>query len=104
MKTKFKEPELFIGDQHGIYIGKFAYEALAERYKAQVAKHMSAEAIKSLQDTCDEFYNESCDELTEITFKTETGQKWQLQYAEGGMWGIPFCFLRSKKANYFFGN
>ncbi len=101
---KFTEPELFIDDHHGIYMGKFAYEALAPTYKAQVATHMSAGAIKSLQDTYDEFYDESCNELTEITFVTETGQKWSLQYAEGGIWAIPACFMRSKKASEFFGN
>lgn len=97
MKTKFKEPELFIDDNRGIYMGSEAYKALAPRYKAQVAKHMSAEAIESLQNTECEFYDESCDKLTEIIFVTETGQKWQLQYAEGGIWAVPACFMRSKR-------
>lgn len=103
MKTKFTEPKLFVDDRHGIYMGKYAYETLAPRYKKQADKALG-EYIKDITDTQSEFHDEACNILTEITFITETGQKWQLQYAEGGMWAIPFCFLRSKQANEFFGN
>lgn len=27
-----------------------------------------------------------------------------IQYAEGGIWAIPACFMRTKKASEFFGN
>ena len=65
---------------------------------------MSKESIESLLNIDDEFYDESCDELTNVELKTPTGQKFHIQYAEGGMWLIPNCFYRTKAANEFFGN
>ncbi len=103
MKTKFVEPELFVDDHHGCYMGKLAWEYLADRYKMQAKKQLSQETINDLLDVDNEFHYDACDSLTQVTFKTETGQKWNLQYAEGGIWAIPKCF-KGKKANEFFGD
>ena len=103
-KNTILQPELFVDDHHGIYMGQIAYQSLNDRYKKQVAKHLSKEDIEAIQDVDNEWYNEAVDNFTQIEFKTETGQKFNIQFAEGGLWVIPFCFYRSKQANDFFGN
>lgn len=102
-KNTIIEPSLFVDDHHGQYMGKIAFEQLADYYKNQAIKQMSKDDITSIQNNEDEFYCEACDSLTNVTFKTPTGQKLSLHYAEGGIWMIPNCFLRSKKAQDFFG-
>lgn len=102
-KNTITEPQLWVDDHHGQYMGKIAYEQLNDRYKAQANKALSEEDIKSILDTDCEFHHESVDNFTRIDFETETGQKFNLQFAEGGIWLIPFCFYRSKQANEFFG-
>ena len=84
-------------------MGKFAWEVLADKYKKQAKKHLTEDTINDLSNVDSEFYDDACDSLTQITFKTETGQQWNLQYAEGGIWAIPKCF-RGKKASEFFGD
>lgn len=104
-KNTIVEPELFVDDHHGIYMGRIAYQQLNSYYMDQAKKQLSQDDIDSLNEGPDnEFYDESCDNLTNVTFKTPTGQKFNIQYAEGGMWLIPACFMRSKAANEFFGN
>jgi hypothetical protein len=108
MKTTKKtilQPELLVDDHHGQYMGQLAWQYLADRYKKQAAKVLSAETIKSLENGPeDEWHFEACDSLTNVEFKTETGQKVTIQNAEGGIWAIPACFMRSKAANNFFGS
>lgn len=105
MKPKFNQPELFVDDHHGVYMGQIAFNQLAPRYKDQAIKQMSSEDVQSLLNgPDDEFYFDGCDSLTNVVFKSETGQKMSIQYADGGMWLIPNCFLRTKQANEFFQN
>lgn len=105
MNAKITEPELFIDDHHGIYMGQLAWRHLAERYKKQARRKLSKETIESLEaGPDDEWHFDACDSFTNVEFKTETGQKFNIQYAEGGMWAIPFCFMRTNAANDFFGN
>lgn len=104
MKNKFTEPELLVDDHHGIYMGKFAYEFLKERYKKQIEKHLSPDELFDLLNPESEFYFDACNKLQDITFTTETGQKFYLQYAEGGIWLIPACFMRTKKYDEFIGH
>ncbi len=106
MKTNrntITEPQLFVDDHHGRYMGQIAWKILADRYKKQALKVLTAEDIADLQNPDSEFYDETCDKLCNVVFKTETGQKISLVYAEGGIWVIPACFYRSKAANDFFG-
>lgn len=102
-KNTIVEPELFVDDHHGQYMGELAYEYLNARYKAQVKKQLSDFDIEAIQDTDSEFYYDAVNNFTNVVFKTNTGQKFNIQFAEGGLWIIPFCFMRSKKANEFFG-
>ncbi len=102
-KNTITEPQLFVDDHHGIYMGQIAWQQLADRYKKQAEKVLSNEDIADLQNPDSENYCEVCDEFCNIIFKTETGQKLQIQYAEGGMWIIPACF-RGTKYDEFFGN
>lgn len=103
-KNTIIEPILFVDDRNGIYMGQIAFNQLAENFKNQAIKQLGKNTIESIiNGPDDEFYHESCDNLTNITFKTQTGQKLSLNYAEGGIWIIPNCFLRSKKAQDFFG-
>lgn len=102
-KKKWTEPELMSDDHNGRYMGQHVWKTLAERYKIQARTKLSAEDIASLEaGPDDEFYDEACDNLTNVNFRTETGQKFTIQYAEGGMWAIPACF-RGEKAEKFFG-
>jgi hypothetical protein len=104
MKAKWNEPTLLVDDHHGIYMGKIAYEILNERYKKQISKVASKEDIETLMNVEDEWHHDVCDRiLANFTFTTETGQKFCLAYAEGGIWAIPNCF-RGKKLEEFFGN
>lgn len=97
-------PELFVDDHHGQYMGQIAWQQLAERYKSQAKKVLSAETIKSIENgPDDEWHCDAMDSFTNVTFKTPTGQKFYIQYAEGGMWVLSAYFLRSKEANDFFG-
>lgn len=99
-----REPELWVNDSHGIYMGKIAYEQLNERYKKQANDCLNVDEIWAIEEMDDEEYNDAVDKFTQIEFKTESGQKFNIQFAEGGLWVIPFCFYRSKQANEFFGN
>lgn len=102
MKTvKFNSPKLFVDDHHGKYMMQFAWEQLAERYKAQAKKVLSQDEIEDLTDCEKEFHYDACDRLTQVTFKTPTGQKWNLQYSEGGIWAIPYCFKGKKREDFF---
>ena len=104
MKVKITKPELFVDDHHGIYMGQLVWKYLDERYKKQARRKLSKETIESLENGPeDEGYYDSCDSFTNVEFKTETGQKFNIQYAEGGMWVIPFFFMRTKEAEKFFG-
>ncbi len=104
-KHTITEPELFIDDNRGQYMGQEAWRCLAERYKKQAKKVLSAEDIESLEAGPEnEWHFEACDNLTKVEFSTPTGQKFYIQYAEGGMWILSKYFLRSKQANEFFGN
>jgi len=86
-------------------MGQIAWQQLAERYKKQAIKKLSEEDIKSIElGPDDEWHCEAMDNFTNIEFKTPTGQKLWINYAEGGMWVLPACFLRTKAANEFFGN
>jgi hypothetical protein len=104
-KNTITEPELFVDDHHGQYMGKIAWEQLAERYKVQAKIALSDEDIKCIEaGPDDEFHCDAMDNFTNVEFRTETGQKFFIQYAEGGMWVLSACFLRSKAASEFFGN
>ena len=102
-KVKWNYPTLLVDDHHGIYMGKLAYEYLSDRHKKQAQKHLSDADIEALQDTENEWYWEACDALCSIVFRTKTGAKFTLAYAEGGIWAIPAC-LRGRKLEEFFGN
>jgi hypothetical protein len=104
-KSTILSPELFVDNHHGQYMGQIAWQQLADFYKKQALKVLSAETVASLEaGPDDEWHFEACDNLTNVAFKSPTGQKLSIQYAEGGMWIIPACFYRSKEANEFFGN
>jgi len=105
--TKWNEPELMADDHHGVYM----MQLLVSQNKAdntdlwkQIQKQMSESDLSAILEGPDcEWHFEACDSLTNQTFKTKTGQKYSIQYAEGGLWAIPFCF-KGQKASEFFGN
>jgi len=105
--TKWNEPELMADDHHGVYM----MQLLVSQNKAdntdlwkQIQKQMSESDLSAILEGPDcEWHFEACDSLTSKTFKTKTGQKYSIQYAEGGLWAIPFCF-KGQKASEFFGN
>ncbi len=104
-KNTITSPELFVDDHHGQYMGQIAWQILADRYKKQAKKHLSEDTIKSLEiGPDDEFHFDACYNLTNVQFHTPTGQKFYINYAEGGMWILSACFLRSKAASEFFDN
>jgi len=103
-KSTMTQPELLVDDHHGIYCGKFAYEYLNDFYKAQAKKQLSQETINDLLNIDSEFHHDAVDSFMNCTYKTPTGQKFSIQFADGGVWIIPNCFARSKAANDFFGN
>ena len=104
-KNTITQPELFVDDHHGRYMGQIAWQQLADFYKQQALKVLSAETIASLEaGPQDEWHCDACDRLMDVEFKSATGQKLYLTYAEGGIWVISACFLRSKQAHEFFGN
>lgn len=103
-KNTMTEPELMCNDAHGIYMMQLTYDSLLPRYKKQALKELGEETIQDIIDGPDnEFHFDACNSLTNVTFKTETGQKFTIQYAEGGTWAIPACFARSRAASVFFG-
>jgi len=102
-KNTILGPELFVDGHHGIYMGKLAYEYLAEEYKKQALKKLGKETIDEILDMDHENHHEAVDEFTRIQFKRPTGQKFTINFAEGGMWVIPNCFWRTKEADSFFG-
>jgi hypothetical protein len=101
-KKKWTEPDLFVDDHHGIYMGQIAWQQLAERYKDQARKQLSAEDIKSIEaGPDDEWHFEAMTNLENMTFVTETGQKWELSYREGGIWAVPACYRGKKREDFF---
>lgn len=104
MRKTLREPALFVDDHHGQYMGQIAWEQLADKYKKQARKQLSKEDVQAIKDGPEnEWHHEAMDKFTNVVFKSPTGQKSRIDYAEGGMWEIPFCFLRTKKADEFFG-
>jgi hypothetical protein len=101
---KWNEPELMADDHHGQYMMQLLVkDGLKPFILNQIKKQVTPETWESLQDVNNEWHFDACDTVTGLTLKTETGQKFSLQYAEGGLWAIPACFMRTKKANDFFG-
>ena len=99
------EPILLVDDHHGIYMGKFAWESLAERYKKQaIAQGFNQEYQSDISNIENEFYCDACDMLTGITFKTPSGQRFWITYSDGGMWIISLYVLRSKQFKDFLSN
>jgi len=99
------EPILLVNDANGIYMGKFAWESLADRYRYQaIAQGFNEEFQSDISDIESEFYCDACDKLTSITFKTPSGQKFWINYFDGGMWIISAYVMRSKQFTDFFNN
>lgn len=102
-KSYFKEPELMADDHHGVYMMQLLAKELLPRYQKQIEKAIGPEAWQSvINGPDDEHHWDACDSVTNVTLTTPTGQKWSLQYAEGGIWAIPACFTRTKKFESFF--
>lgn len=89
-KQTITEPELFVDDHHGQYMGQIAWQQLAERYKSQARKVLPKKTIEEIEKGPDaEWHFETCLSFTEVEFHTPTGQKFRIEYAEGAMWIIP---------------
>ena len=105
--TKWTEPELMVDDHHGVYMMQlFVKQQKTDNTSTwkQIVKSCSEWTVnKILAGPDDESHFEACDNLTQKTFKTQTGQKFRIEYCEGGLWAIPFCF-KGKKADEFYGN
>jgi len=99
------EPILLVDDHHGIYMGQIAWEILADRYKKQaIAQGFDDEFQSDISNIENEFYCDACDKLTYITFKTPSGQKFWINYYDGGMWIISAYVMRSKQFTDFLNN
>jgi hypothetical protein len=99
------EPILLVDDHHGIYMGKFAWEILADRYKKQaIAQGFDEQFQSDISNVENEFYCDACDKLTSITFKTPSRQRFRIIYSDGGMWIISLYVMRSKQYKDFFNN
>jgi hypothetical protein len=94
MKTTFINPELFVDSHHGIYMYKFMYECLNERYKKQL--NLSPEDVAIICNPEHENYIDVAEDILNFTFKTKTGQKWQLECNED-IWAVPYCYMRTKE-------
>lgn len=105
MKTKWTQPELLADDHHGQHMMQLLFEkGLRKRYLRQLKKKLPEWAYNAILAGPDnESHYEACDLVNNATLTTETGQKWSIQYAEGGLWAIPACFMRTKQAEGFFG-
>lgn len=102
-KKKWDEPELMADDHHGQYMMQLLCKDILPIYQNQIIRKIGKDGWQAIMDGPDnEIHFEVCDEITNIELKTQTGQKFSLQYAEGGIWAIPACFMRTKKANDFF--
>lgn len=97
MKSQFKEPELLCNDHHGTYMMKHTIEELLPKYRRQIRKQIGEENWEALKDIEHEFHFDACDAVTNCLLKTETGQQWHIDYAEGGLWAIPRCYMRTKE-------
>lgn len=105
-KNTMLEPELLADDHHGQYMMQLLITGgLTPFVLRQIKRKVSPETWESLQDVNNEWHCEGCDTVTNLTLKTESGQKFTIQYGEGGIWAVPACFARSeRKMNEFFGN
>lgn len=104
-KTFFNQPELLCNDAHGVYMMQLTFKDLLPTYQRQAKKAIGEDAINDILAGPDcEWHFEACDSLTNVTFKTPSGQKFSINYGEGGIWAIPNCFLRTKAAEEFFGS
>ena len=92
-----KTPELLCDDHHGQYMMQLLVKELQPRYQKQIRKQIGGEQFESLKDVEDEFHMDACDAVTNCTLTTPTGQKFVIQYAEGGLWAIPYCYMRTKE-------
>jgi hypothetical protein len=102
-KERITSPQLFVGDNEGQFMCQSAWDQLADRYKEQARKVLSPKVIAAIEaGPDDEFHCEACDNFTRVEFKTPTGQKFHIDYAEGGMWVFSAQFMRSKAAKEFF--
>lgn len=107
MNIKWTEPSLLVDSHHGVYMMQLLVEQ-NKRERTRLWKQISVQLSEEdrqaiLEGPENEWHTEACDTLTNKTFTTETGQKYTIEYAEGGLWAIPFCF-KGKARSDFFGN
>ena len=100
------EPSLLVDDHQGIYMMELLVKENEKNntpFFKQLKKYLDNDELNSLKDAENEFHCETCDKVTTLTFRTQTGQAYTVQYAEGGIWAIPACYARnSKKMDEFF--
>jgi hypothetical protein len=105
-KRKWTTPDLLVDDHHGVYMMHLLVKGEKQhrgRIYHELQKNLNPFALRSLlAGPDDEGYWEACDRVTQLTFTTPTGQKYVIDYVEGGLWAIPFCF-RGKAREAFYG-
>ena len=102
---KFTEPQLLVDDHHGVYMMQLLiqqWKAENNRYWKQIARGLDDDLLQALLSVDNEWHNDACCSINSMTFKTPTGQKFEIAYAEGGIWAIPYCF-KGKKLEEFLG-
>ena len=108
MNNTWNEPSLMVNDAHGVYMVELFVKE-QEKTKSflwsQLLKMFNSDELNILKDCNNINHLELCDDLTNSTFKTKTGQKYSIAYNDGGLWAIPNNFMRNeKKCSEFFCN
>ena len=104
-QRRWTTPDLLVSDNQGVYMMHILVQGEKDfrgRIYHELQKNLSPFKLRALLAGPDhELYWEACDRVTQLTFTRPSGQKFIIDYVEGGLWAIPHCFRgRAREAFY----
>jgi hypothetical protein len=105
-QRRWTTPDLLVDDHHGVYMMHLLVKGERQfrgRIYHELQKNLNPFILRAiLQGPDHEDYFEACDRITQLTFTRPSGQRFVIDYVEGGLWAIPNCF-RGKAREAFYG-
>lgn len=91
------EPILMVDSHHGIY----SWQIFVSQLNSYLHSQIKADLITDLSSPDNEFYCDAADEVSQMTFKTPSGQKLFIHEYEGDIYLVPACYARTKAGKEF---
>ena len=105
-QRRWTKPDLLVDERHGVYMMHLLVKGEKShrgRIYHELEKNLNTFLLRAiLQGPEHENYWEACDRVTQLTFTRPSGQRFIIDYVNGGLWAIPHCF-RGKAREDFYG-